>query len=358
MGETLQSRFLPKANGLNLIRLGLAVSVILWHSFPITGREVESHFLAQLMGQIGVDGFFAISGCLIYSSWDRNPKVGAFLWARVLRIYPAFLVCLIITPFLIAPIGLLLQGTDPAVLYAGGEAFKYIGSNFFLWPLGTTLPGTPADVPLPGVWNGSLWTLSWEFLCYLALLGLGITKAIRIRWMPVALFVAATLGTIAVAVLGVDVWVLTNGLRFSLMFLAGMVVYRYRNSLPVHPLIISGAILVILLAMLLPNYRIVAAIPLAYALIAAATYIRSKRLQLETDISYGMYIYAFPVQQVLALAGLAILPVGVFWLLSTAVTATLAYGSWMLIERNALKLKRRAAPGGTLSTPIGRQPVV
>ena len=349
MGETLQSRFLPKANGLNLIRLGLAVSVILWHSFAITGRDVDSQFLVQLMGSTGVDGFFAISGYLIYSSWDRNPKVGAFLWARVLRIYPAFLVCLIVTPFVLAPIGLLLQGTDPTILFAGGEAFKYVGFNLFLWPLGSTLPGTPSDVPLPDVWNGSLWTLSWEFLCYLALLGLGISKAIRIRWMPIALFIAVTIATIAVTLTRIDVWVLTNGLRFSLMFLAGMVLYRYRNSLPVSPLLIGGAIVVTLLAMLLPNYRIVAAIPLAYALIASATYVRSRRLQFRTDISYGMYIYAFPIQQVLALAGLFVLPVPIFWLVSTALTAVFALGSWLLIERNALKLKRRASP---VSTPL------
>jgi peptidoglycan/LPS O-acetylase OafA/YrhL len=137
--------------------------------------------------------------------------------------------------------------------------------------------------------------------------------------------------------------VLTNALRFALMFLAGMVVFRYQDRLPVSLPIVAGAFLVTLLAMFLPNYRIVAAFFLAYALIAAATFIRAPRLQLRTDISYGTYIYAFPVQQVLALAGLVALPVGVFWLLATVITAVLAFGSWMLIERNALKLKRRAA---------------
>jgi len=344
MGETLQSRFSPKANGLNLIRLALAISVILWHSFPITGRDVDSPFLAQLMGKVGVDGFFAISGYLIYSSWDRNPNVKSFLWARVLRIYPAFLVCLIVTAFVLAPIGLILQGSDPGAIFARSEAFKYIGSNIFLWPLGATLPGTPTDVPLPNVWNGSLWTLSWEFLCYLALLGLGLTKALNIRWLPLVLFIAVAVVTGTVAVMKIDVWVLTNGLRFSLMFLAGMVIYRYRNSLPVSPLFVGGTVVVTLLAMLLPDYRIVAAIPLAYALVGAATYIRAPRLQLHTDISYGMYIYGFPVQQVLALAGLIFLPVGIFWLLATAITAVLAFGSWMLIERKALKMKRRTLP--------------
>ena len=90
---------------------------------------------------------------------------------------------------------------------------------------------------------------------------------------------------------------------------------------------------------MLPDYRVVAAFPLAYFLVGLSTYVQSPKLQFRTDISYGMYIYAFPIQQVLALAGLAVLPQPVFWIVATIITALPAYASWMLIERNALKLK-------------------
>ncbi len=90
---------------------------------------------------------------------------------------------------------------------------------------------------------------------------------------------------------------------------------------------------------LLPNYRIVAALPLAYVLIVTGGTAKSPIWRLPNDISYGLYIYAFPVQQVLAGMGAISLGIGWFALLSLIATVPLALASWLLVEKPSLRLK-------------------
>jgi peptidoglycan/LPS O-acetylase OafA/YrhL len=97
--------------------------------------------------------------------------------------------------------------------------------------------------------------------------------------------------------------------------------------------------MIVLAAAFLPDYRLVAAFPLTYLLIIIAAGIRSPRLQLRNDISYGLYVYAFPVQQSLAMLGLWQLGVPAFAVLSAAATVPFAAASWFGVERYALKLK-------------------
>ncbi len=91
----------------------------------------------------------------------------------------------------------------------------------------------------------------------------------------------------------------------------------------------------------LPDYRVVAAIPLAYAVVVSGSLLQSKRLRLRTDLSYGMYIYAFPIQQLLLVLGLISLTPIVFCLTVAVATLPLAAASWFLIEKPARSLKSR-----------------
>lgn len=336
---SLGDRFLPLANGLNLLRLTLAVGVIFWHSFPLTGRTVEFWPAHQLLSDLGVDGFFVISGFLIFRSWDRRPQLREFIAARILRIFPAYWVCLVVTGFVLAPIGILLQGGTLSTLFSAGEPLRYLWAHLLLWGGTFTINDTPQHVPLPAVWNGSLWTLGFEFNCYLAVVALGLLGLLKKRWALPSLFAVVTLGTIANDALGDHRFFFTASLRFGLVFLAGMLLYSLRDVLTVSPLLLAVSALVVILASMLPDYRVLAAFPLAYFFVGVSTYIRSAAMQFRTDISYGMYIYAFPVQQVLALAGLAFLPQPVFWIVATAITIIPAYASWLIIERPALSLK-------------------
>ena len=335
---SLATAFDWKANGLNTVRLLLASGVILWHSFPLTGREVGFAPLRQLLGEGWVDGFFAASGFLIVASWLKRPDWAAFLIARVLRIMPAFWVCLLATGFVFVPIVLFLSG----VALPGGywpSAVSYVVTNFFLRMYQYDLAGTPAGVPYPEVWDGSLWTLWWEFLCYLGVLVLGITRLLKRKWTIEIVFVLALAGSVLVSLDLVHNFLYVHGSRFGLMFAAGALIHKHRERIPVSwPLMAASAVLVVVSAWL-PDYRLLAALPLGYLVIVSGALLRKPAFRLQNDISYGVYIYAFPVQQALAVFGLYTLhPLG-FAALAVVPTVLLAAASWWVVEKRALRLR-------------------
>jgi len=342
-GRAFATIFDPSLNALNLIRLLLATGVIVWHSFPLGGYKIVVWPLHQFMEQFFVDGFFAISGFLIVASWMRDPHSGRFLRARVLRIVPAFWACLVVTAFAIAP---LAQGVW------GPGNLTYVLKNLALAIYQYDIAGTPLSVPYPGVWDGSLWTLGWEFGCYLGVLALGVSGLLKRSWVIPILFGLASLGAIANAfgflgrVLGGHVHDLS---RFSMMFLAGAMIYQFRHRIRVSPLWAAAAVVIFAGSLFLPNYRILAALPVAYVVMTAGALIKQKRLRLRNDISYGVYIYAFPMQQVLATFGAYTLGVTWFAVLSAAATLPLAVGSWFLIEKPAMRLRRRTPAPTALS---------
>lgn len=336
--------FDPRKNALNAWRLALASSVILWHSFPLTGR-MPPREATQLIVMVGVDGFFAISGFLITASWLSNPRIRDYLVARALRILPGFYVCLIVTALVIAPISVAMQGGSAMKLLLSSAPIEYALENSGVAYVHFGVGGTPQAVPVPGIWNGSLWSLIYEVGCYLAVAGLGVVGLVSRRWAsPVALIlalvVALSLPPLPTTTEGL--WTIPQlAARCAIMFLAGMILYHFRAEIPARWSLVALSVAIVVAAGLLPDYRVVAAIPLAYAVIVSGALIRSQRLSLRTDLSYGMYIYAFPIQQLLIVGGLAWLNPLVFFVLATIGTLPLAALSWFLVEKRAMSLKSR-----------------
>ena len=110
--DSLDRVFDPRDNALNAWRLVLATTVILWHSWPLTGHALPNRMAVELLASVPVDAFFAISGFLITWSWMRNPNLRQYFTARCLRIFPGLWVCVIIIAFVIAPISILIQGSS------------------------------------------------------------------------------------------------------------------------------------------------------------------------------------------------------------------------------------------------------
>ena len=339
-----------RLNALNALRLVLAVSVIVWHTFAVTGAVHPPAPVTQLLGDGGVDGFFAISGFLIVSSWLRRPHWWPYLRARFLRILPGFWVCLVVTVLVLAPIGVLLTGHGFPHSYMT-DSVLYVVKNAALRINEFGIAGTPQGVPYPGVWNGSLWTLWWEFLCYLVVLALGLTRVLRFR-VTVPLAFVACLVVMVLSDLGVvHNFYLVNGARFGIMFAAGALIQQFQRLLPARWWLVGAAALVIAGSAFLPDYRVIAALPLAYVLITVGALVKVQRLRLENDVSYGTYIYAFPVQQVLACAGLSTLGVPLFAAVATAVTLGLATLSWYGVEKPAMRLKNVLRRRGVVAAP-------
>ncbi|ASW90911.1 acyltransferase family protein [Mycobacterium marseillense] len=351
--------FDTRNNALNGWRLVLASGVILGHSWPLTGRTIHPP-VDQLLSQAWVDGFFAISGFLITASWVRNPQLPAYFGARLLRIFPGLWVCLVVVAFVIAPVGVAIQKGSPAELLLSPAPFEYVLNNAVLNVHYVGIDGTPRDIPFPGVWDGVLWTLIFEFFCYIAVAVAGVARLLNRRWPAVvvfALFVAAAvLVSYPVTTVPTVFQMIT---RFALVFAAGALLHQYQDLIPARwSLVAVSAAVVVIAGLLVPNYRILAAVPLAYAVVVSGALIHNPRLRLRTDLSYGVYIYAWPVQQMLVICGLASLHPLAFTVVATIATFPLAALSWFLVEKRALAFKSRFTrrAGGKGSVGAGTQP--
>jgi len=347
--------FLPKRNGLDLVRLGLAASVLFWHSFQLTGWGDVYEPARQLMANIGVDGFFAISGYLILNSRERaNPW--QFANARLLRIYPALIVCLALTAFVFAP---LFSG------YTLADGFGYFGLNLAMMSrlddalhIGHTL----AHNVNPEVWNLSLWTLRFELLFYAMVL------LIARKGKPTSGSLIWGLWIFAWLTLASKFWFGQEWLyglqapilgRTLLMFSSGMLAYRYRSRLVANRSGMMASALAILLAAgftatkwgwsFSQSYQLIAALPLAYLVLSIGAKLSADKWVLKNDYSYGVYIYGFVMQQLVIAGAIKIWgkgwlysqPIAVFgtFLASAIATFAFAWMSWHLIEKPALRLK-------------------
>ena len=330
--------------GLNFIRLVLAAAVLVSHALPAFGLP-EPQLVGRSLGGWAVLGFFALSGFLITRS-RRRLRLSSFLARRVGRLMPAYWACLVVTAiaasaFTAAPI----LGVD------GG--LSHVLSNALLHQANTDIAGTPSDVPYPGVWNASAWTLPHEFLCYLAVgLIYSIIRGSRTRER--ALAVSIWLGLVLLQVVLPHTPVESVFLKqFSLLaplFFGGVVVAVCLPRTTVRPAHAAAAGLAsALLVVLEPRFGASLAAPLvAVALLSIGRHAGPVPIQ-RHDISYGVYLYAFPVSQVLAgiwedrRSFLAyVLAVG-------AITATLAVVSWLMVERPAQAWVKSRVPAGDVA---------
>jgi peptidoglycan/LPS O-acetylase OafA/YrhL len=366
-GMKLGQEFDPRSNALNAWRLTLATGVILCHSWPLTGRRVSFEPAHQLLRDVWVDGFFAISGFLITASWLSNPRLRTYFAARGLRILPGLWVCLAITAFVIAPIGVAIQGGSAAKLLLSSAPIEYVLKNSAVAMLKPDIGGTPHGVPWPHAWDGSLWTLLPEVLCYITIAVLGVAGLLSRRWLVPATFVLALVlaallppwsvfadaveaqQQIDPAKAGLALGAVAT--RFAVMFLAGALLYLFRDVIPARWSLVAVCVVIVLASSLLPNYRLIGGIPLTYAIIVSGALIHDKRMRLRTDLSYGVYIYAFPIQQLLVIWGLSSMNPVVFASIAAIATLPLAALSWFVVEKPSLALKsrfkrRRIAPAG------------
>lgn len=340
----LNQAFNPRANALNAWRLTLASGVILWHSWPLTGRGIAYPPAAQLLNQVWVDGFFALSGFLITRSWLRNPRLGQYILARGLRIFPGLWICVLVIAFAIAPIAVTVQGESAAKLLKSTAPFEYALNNSVLNVFYLGIAGTPRGVPWSGVWDGPLYTLVFEVMCYIAVAGLGIVGIAGRRSTSLVAFVLALIGALLFsfpirAELGATLLQMIS--RFALMFAAGALLYQFRDVIPARWSLVVISLSIVVAASLMPNYRVIAAIPLAYFIIVSGSLVHHKRLNLRNDLSYGTYIYAWPVQQLLVICGLKFMNPIIFAIVSAVATLPLAALSWILVEKRALSLKSK-----------------
>ena len=325
------------ANSLNLVRLVLATAVLVSHARITAGLE-EPVIRGDSVGAWAVACFFVVSGYLIAESRYRLP-LGTYLLHRFARIMPAYWVCLVVTGLLAITC---FAGTMPLGELVSG-ALRYAGSNAFLVQQQGGIAGTPSGIAYPGEWNASLWTLAHEMACYLVLGAVAVlTPRHRARLVFLAVWLGSVLALVALPhVIAEPPLLLSQFARLAPYFFGGVVV---QFVLPMERMTASlsaaAATGFVGLELLDPRWGSQLGAPLlAVALLGLSRVLPSPAVIRRHDISYGVYIYAFPFSQALAVAGLEE-PWPVYLALVLLLTGAAATASWLLLERRVLRWAR------------------
>ncbi|WP_165435857.1 acyltransferase family protein [Micromonospora violae] len=371
----MADRFDARANSIGLLRMVLAFAVLVAHCWPLAlGRPMlgSSETLRQAdVGKLAVYGFFVLSGFLITSSALRFSPV-RYLWHRALRILPALWVCLLVTALVMAPaIAYYERGTLDGFWGHPQGPLQYLRANWLFAMDQWTISGILRDVPYGrgieggGPLNGSLWTLRYEVVCYFMLAALAATAVLaRAR----AAMVLLLLGVYAVVVEdfvrgdGLAVLPAKHGvlgpyplvgtfekqlvIYLTFAFLLGAVAKLYAHRVPMTGWLAALAAVGVAVTARFGGFYVLGVPLLAFLLLYLAVGLPRwfHSVGRKRDYSYGVYIYAFPVQQVVALL------IGVrygfvtYLVVASAGTLVLAALSWHLVERPAMALKDVAVP--------------
>lgn len=342
-----------RGNSFGFVRLALACLVILSHSWTLGGHGSEALQAGtkETLGRLAVYGFFALSGFLIAQSYQSTGSVMRFFWHRALRIGPGYYACLLVTALVLSSMQRLWESGSLAGHAQDIGAFLYANKTLRIhsYSIGKTL----SDHPYGYVWIGALWTLIYEFKCYVLAAVLGVTGILRRAPLLVLLGYVATLAAVAVetahegALQSISpLWIDPPLIEFVPCFLAGMVAWLYRDRIrssgALAALLFAGALVVLCAWPAWFTLAAVATVPYVTLYLAARLPIRE--LERHGDLSYGMYLYGFPVQQLLVTTGAASLGPVVFALLAIVATVPFAAGSWFLVERPMLRLKNVSLP--------------
>lgn len=338
-------------NNFTLLRLALALAVVVSHAFSVTTGRVDDEPLALLtgftLGEHAVNGFFAISGFLVTMSFDRRGWWD-YVIARTLRIAPGLIVATLVVALLLGS----LMTALPAVAYLQSEGvWRFVIATLTTYKSNIALPGVFTENPFRFP-MGTVWTLKYEVLCYAAVLGIGIVGFLRWRWAAVALVAG-----LAAALLALDLFNPTapkgveTAIRLPLIFAFGGALYVLRDTVRLSAIVVLTFAAATWLSSETFFYKTLLFTGTAYAMLWLALSPALMRWHFEPrqDLSYGTYLYGWPIQQALHAALPAVAPLV---LLGPALALTLAVAalSWLAVEKPALALKAKALGRRTLKT--------
>jgi len=328
-------------NNFTLLRLILAIMIAVGHGYAITGHPYNQPISpdSKMWRSVILDMFFFISGYLVTGSALQSKNFFSFLMKRVLRIYPALIVTVLFTVFVL---GAIFSTFSLGNYFTSPVTWKYL----------FTLSGIHIEYSLPALFksnpdtsvNSSLWTLALELKLYLGLSLCYVTKFLftkYYRWVAVvlALFfttLAVTGFTIKGDAYNIAMWPLIA------IFLTGSAMQMFKCSLKIIVMLFMSSFIILgLQSAGILLYRIYIDELIFYstlALLLANNF--NLGFYLKNDYSYGLYLYAFPIQQVLVqLSGNKMHP-AVNIALTLLIAGCIAVLSWKYIEKPSLNLKK------------------
>jgi peptidoglycan/LPS O-acetylase OafA/YrhL len=364
---------MARRNNFDVLRLVAASSVMFSHAFLIAEGNDTNEPLCWLsnrqfvLGHVGVFIFFTISGFLVTQSFEATGAPLRYLAKRALRIFPGLAVALLLTAFVLAPI---VTNLSLATYFSRSEPYLYVLDNLvFNYRTIHELPGVSfVDNPVGLEVNGAMWTLGSEFLMYLMVLLLGVLGLIR---LPI-LFALFALGLAFIDIPMLDPvhgwdWLVRvappsinaalgtkwigdwsqniSGWAWLLgFFVAGMIFYRLRDYK-----IIDGRLALLAVAGLVvsvPLRQFILLFPIfgSYLVIYLALHPRLPIIRATAfgDLSYGLYIFGWPAEELVVWAFGGHVAWWQDFLIAFVVAGALAFLSWHLVESQALRLKPRS----------------
>jgi peptidoglycan/LPS O-acetylase OafA/YrhL len=314
-----------RVGSFDLVRLIAALMVLWSHQFALM-KLPEPPLFGTSASEIGVFIFFAISGYLNTGSLLRGASWWRFLIRRARRIFPALLGLAIFCVL----VGAVVTTVGGATFWAKVPDFVWRNSTI-LFGIRYTLPGVFADNPFPDAMNGSLWTLPHEVKLYIYLAIIAVAARYRPDWL---------LGVLAAALVGFVVWfhlttknpVEAYFQKFAVLFITGAVLALMERRFGWWPAIAALALAAVISGLTTAQVGWLPAMAIAFVMLGRLD--TPSWLQPPLDISYGVYLYAFPLQQLGVLAGMS------FWpslALSLATTTVMAILSAVFVEQPALQ---------------------
>jgi len=350
-GRSIDSFLEGRDNSFNLLRFLGALTVLFSHSFVLSGgvqaKEPAQPIIGDHLSALGVHAFFAISGFLITLSAMRRPNAVRFVVARLRRIYPGLMVCVALT---VVVAGFFLTSMPAFDFFRLGATWEFLWGNASLLGVrAAVLPWVFTDNPLPAWVNGSLWTLPYEMICYGLILGLILIRGATRPGIRLGFLLAGCI-VLSVGVANAESlqqWLPMApgpavGLRYMQTFLAGALLAAASKRLRLSGAMLTLAIVVVAGCLWFHYFGWLFKCAFAYALIGLALLpggpIRAfNRLG---DYSYGLYIYAFPVQQSLVFWFPGVSAIGLFFA-AAGISLPLAVLSWHAVEKPMLRGKLR-----------------
>lgn len=359
MNSLLDRLLKREQNSLDFIRFTAASAVLLSHAWPIAGGQ-EADKLEPLkllsrqqmnLGEAAVFVFFLISGFLVTASFEHSMTWMDYVKARFLRIMPGLAVVLVLTAFVLGP---LVTSLSPAEYLASPQTYGYL-KGLLLKDTSLPLPGVFEQNPWPSAVNGSLWTLFYEVSCYVMVFVLGITRLLR---GPVVLGLLGLVGAfnlfmtyfkgalestpLAFVVRLYGNFYIFNEIYFVMPFLVGMLFYLYRERIRFRRPWTLLCLATLPIALVIGGLYAWFLFAGAYLIFQFGSWSKSplQRFGVRGDFSYGIYIYARPVQQLVMLLVGSTIAWYINFLLAFPITLLLAVLSWHLVEKPALNLKK------------------
>lgn len=329
----------------DLLRVLAAFLVFAGHQQALSGKPEPAFLGFVTWGELAVGLFFSLSGYLVSESWRRDPSPGRYLLRRGLRLLPGLCGVVLFSAFVLGP---LMSSLPLGTYFTSSQTYGYL-QNLALH-VRFELPGLFAANPVAGAVNGSLWTLPMEVASYLVLaLALAVLSRLRAAWI---------VWPLAIGLWCLDrwsppgeTWVIyaTNwriGVHFATFFFFGAAL---RLAPPPRFQPIPAAMLAAATLMFLANSRLAYwSAPLCVTLLvigaARVSAVPSRWVSRWGDLSYGLYLYSFPVQQAVLASGIFAGSPRRLFVTAWLATVLCAWLSWRYVEAPALRFKPRKRP--------------